>query len=648
MQIDAVSPCKEMVRFWLRVLTPRGRRIYLVLASGLFLLSISLLVARSWKLKSAAGNFLYHEELQRTAEEIGSSFYYEPHKEAERVFSHKESKGGLTWFVQVSDIHLRLGAEEEVQQFREFVEDAVTILKPAAVLVTGDLTNSKTYGVKLKEIPQEWAIYKHSVRDRLNVNVSTLWLDIAGNHDNFDEVNHSHFKSHAVQVSIENTQTARRIIVTDGDGRNITLIPVDASLKPGIRAYNFLGYLPDHEFRELQRAAKDAYTRGDIVLFYGHYPTSTIITSRDLRRLLSGGTAYLCGHLHTGFSLADPMWTKHPIGLMELELADWAHHHRYRILSVDNGRVTWLDVNHSSWPVVLVSNVSCYPKGVSSIRYIVRLLVFSNEEVSAVSVRIDDNLGHWISCKHSHGPLYTAVVDVHTDQWEPQVTEENFVKNLQILIGNTSGSKTLLRIGTEGAGFAQPHPSRIGTIMLTINLHDAFMIIYVAGVGLCAVLLLLGKYQVFCQPVIPKKLMCAASGLAHNHVVFVHLLIFLFYPLIGPWYIGRLAGDKYGVVFMWGIFVDSSALPGELTYPDAFFLWVTLQLPVFILVMMKKGISLESARHRCGCWVTFCMMLIVLLQLPSILSWVFLDSLLLNGPLRLGLTAIAVSLWKRF
>ncbi|ROT76445.1 putative transmembrane protein 62-like [Penaeus vannamei] len=257
MQIDAVSPCKEMVRFWLRVLTPRGRRIYLVLASGLFLLSISLLVARSWKLKSAAGNFLYHEELQRTAEEIGSSFYYEPHKEAERVFSHKESKGGLTWFVQVSDIHLRLGAEEEVQQFREFVEDAVTILKPAAVLVTGDLTNSKTYGVKLKEIPQEWAIYKHSVRDRLNVNVSTLWLDIAGNHDNFDEVNHSHFKSHAVQVSFENTQTARRIIVTDGDGRNITLIPVDASLKPGIRAYNFLGYLPDHEFRELQRAAKE-------------------------------------------------------------------------------------------------------------------------------------------------------------------------------------------------------------------------------------------------------------------------------------------------------------------------------------------------------------------------------------------------------
>lgn len=95
-----------MVRFWLRVLTPRGRRIYLVLASGLFLLSISLLVARSWKLKSPAGNFLYHEELQRTADEIGSSFYYEPRKDTEKVFSHKESKGGLTWFVQVQDTFL--------------------------------------------------------------------------------------------------------------------------------------------------------------------------------------------------------------------------------------------------------------------------------------------------------------------------------------------------------------------------------------------------------------------------------------------------------------------------------------------------------------------------------------------------------------
>lgn len=137
---------------------------------------------------------------------------------------------------------------------------------------------------------------------------------------------------------------------------------------------------------------------------------------------------------------------------------------------------------------------------------------------------------------------------------------------------------------------------------------------------------------VYCHPIIPKKLMCAASGLAHNHVVFVHLLIFLFYPLIGkliiayfnyqikwlsefvmliwwlfyqmknpysiffpgPWYIGRLAGDKYGVVFMWGIFVDSSALPGELTYPDAFFL---VRYPIYFAYYVDM-LSLSVGKLR--------------------------------------------------
>lgn len=42
--------------------------------------------------------------------------------------------------------------------------------------------------------------------------------------------------------------------------------------------------------------------------------------------------------------------------------------------------------------------------------------------------------------------------------------------------------------------------------------------------------------------------------------------------LSGPWYIGPLARDEFGAVFMWGIFVESSTLPGELTYPDAYFL----------------------------------------------------------------------------
>ncbi|XP_042204049.1 transmembrane protein 62-like isoform X2 [Homarus americanus] len=635
-----------MASIWLRAISPRGRKIYLVVATALFLLSMSLLVIRSLGGKLHLKHFEYNDGLYRAHQYSESSYLQYSRKEWEEKVN-KDSQRGLTWLVQISDLHLHMGEVDEVQHFQEFVDDAISILRPAAVLVTGDLTNSKTHGVKLAQLPQEWSIYQRSVKDRLTVNSSTLWLDIAGNHDNFNEVQQAHFKAHAMQVDFSATQTAKATVIRGSDGQNITLLPLDASLKPGIRAYNFLGYLPEEEFKELQGAAQEARTRGDIVVFYGHYPTSTIISSKDVRKLLAMGAAYLCGHLHTGFGFVDTMWTKHTSGLLEVELADWFFNHRYRILAIDNGRVTWIDVEHPSWPVVIVSSVGRYPKGQAFVRYIVRLLVFTNEEISAVSVRVDNNLGHWITCKHRHGPLYTATVDVQTDEWEPQVTEEEFIRKLQVLVGNSSGSKSLLRVGKEGAGFVRPQPSYFGSFILSINLHDMFLMIYLTGIGMSCLLVLMGKYQVRLEPLIPKRVGAASISLGQNYTVFVLMMVFLLYPLIGPWYVGNLAKDKLGVVFMWGIFVDSSMLPGELTYPDAFFLWLTLQMPIFFIIFVKKMISFDSTRYRCGRWLTVSMLATVVFQLPSILAWLVLDSILLNGPLRLALTIIAILLWKK-
>ncbi|KAK8744460.1 hypothetical protein OTU49_000817 [Cherax quadricarinatus] len=635
----------KMANLLVRAVTPRGRRVYLMMATGLFLLSMSLLFIKSLSGKLPMRHLQFNEGFYRS-KYLESNYLQYSRKDWEEKID-RDSQRGLIWLVQISDIHLHTGAVEEVQHFQEFVDDAITILKPAAVLVTGDLTNSKVYGVKLAQLPQEWSIYQRSVKDRLVLNNSTLWLDIAGNHDNFDEVQHSHFKAHAVQVDFGTSRTAKATVIRGIDGQNITLLPLDASLKPGIRAFNFLGHLPDEELKDLHNAALEARTKGNIVMFYGHYPISTIVSSKDLKKLLAMGTAYLCGHLHTGFGFIDTMWTRHATGLIEVELADWFHNHRYRILTVDNGQVTWLDITHPSWPVVIVSSVGRYPKGQASVRYIVRLLVFTNEEISAVSVRVDDNLGHWITCKHKYGPLYTATVDVQTDTWEPHVKEEDFVKNLQVLVGNSSGSKTLLRIGMEGAGFLRPQPSYLGSLILSIKLHDVFLVIYMTGIGTCSLLLILGRYQVRCDPLIPKRMIGASSSLSNNRTVFVLVVVFLLYPFIGPWYIGHLAKDKLGAVFMWGIFVDSTMLPGELTYPDAFFLWITLQMPVFIIVFIKKMLSFDTARHKCGRWLTVWMMIIISFQLPSIFAWLVLDSILLNGPLRLILTLIAISLWKR-
>ena len=64
--------------------------------------------------------------------------------------------------------------------------DLKRYLKPAVVLVTGDLTDAKSADYSGSEqYLEEWQDYDHIVRSVTN-NSDILWLDIRGNHDNFD------------------------------------------------------------------------------------------------------------------------------------------------------------------------------------------------------------------------------------------------------------------------------------------------------------------------------------------------------------------------------------------------------------------------------------------------------------------------------
>ena len=68
-------------------------------------------------------------------------------------------------------------------------------------------------------------------------------------------------------------------------------------------------------------------------MLYGHYTTSSLISSCNLHNVMAQSSIYLCGHLHNihGLAPSNSIWTRHESGLLEVELADWNKNHKFVI-----------------------------------------------------------------------------------------------------------------------------------------------------------------------------------------------------------------------------------------------------------------------------------------------------------------------------
>lgn len=97
------------------------------------------------------------------------------------------------------------------------------------------------------------------------------------------------------------------------------------------RPFNFIGYLTLNDTNNLISLAEEArQTGGNYTIWFGHYPTSCIVSAESgsygLRKIIGEyeeGIAYLCGHLHTLGGIVPKMYTLQRDGFLELELGDW-------------------------------------------------------------------------------------------------------------------------------------------------------------------------------------------------------------------------------------------------------------------------------------------------------------------------------------
>ncbi|CAG4974087.1 unnamed protein product [Parnassius apollo] len=484
----------------------------------------------------------------------------------------------LIWFLQISDIHLSIFRDPgRISQFQQFCDNTVKSINPMVVLATGDLTDAKTKdNMGSSQVKREW-IYYHNIIKESGVTGKTVWLDIRGNHDNFNirtiNAQENYFRNYSVQGV---THPKSYVHILNRNGLHVAFIGIDACPDPGIRRpFNFIGILDISEQQHLQKLKLEAEASADHIVWFGHYPTSCILSlEKDSQRLnirqfignSKGSQAYVCGHLHAMGGLVPRMYTLQQSGFLELELGDWKDNRMYRLAAIDHGIFSFVDQKHITWPVVLITNpkhAQYVMPGREPLHLIlesshIRILAFSDVNIDTVQISFDQI--NWMNCKLSEKPLYVC-------EWQPYVFESG-VHYLHVLAMDEIGRKVIVE-----------HPFSLDGSNLKFNITPRILLMLDAGTvfqtifGMLLMLNILPLLVLRMQKRPPKYRRKIAQRILRRiwlltkiDRIFYPLILYALYIPFGPWIIGELIDGYIGVVFAWGILIKGSYLPEPFTY----------------------------------------------------------------------------------
>lgn len=466
------------------------------------------------------------------------------------------------------------------------------------LLFTGDLTDAKDNILGSQQYEEEWRAYQSTLIDTGVIN-ETVWLDIRGNHDNFNVQHLYDGKSDLFQnFSIQGPKHKQSYLHQEEvDGVKYNFLALDASAEPGTkRPYNFIGMIPADELKRVDKLLHDS--PANYTIWFAHYPTSTIMTpkSSDHIRKFIGKydetSMFLAGHLHTLGGLSNRMYTLQPEGFLELELGDFMKSRRYRIGVFDHGLFSFADVKLGTWPVAIITN----PKNILFNNPFkedmnmqlhsthIRIVAFSTSEISTCKVRINDGL--WMICVKKSENFFAV-------PWNP-LNYNHGKHEMELLVGDADG-RIFHKIQTFALDGSRNQFDLMARFILMSDVTTVFQFGFVCAFVLCLVPLVWFKtwqLLIVTQKIRRPKI---ASPFWRSFVqrylifasidrVFFVVAFWLFYTAIGPWSFHEVLDGHVGYFFVWGIFVKGEFIPGTLNWWYGFHQLMFFQLPLMLCI----------------------------------------------------------------
>ncbi|PSR92914.1 Metallophosphoesterase precursor [Actinidia chinensis var. chinensis] len=367
-----------------------------------------------------------------------------------------EVNGGpedVVWVVQLSDLHFSVHHPERARHFKDIVGPSLSMINPSLVLITGDLTDGKSKdSLTMKEYEAEWVVYKKVMEDvikRSGLN-KNLFYDLRGNHDNFGVPKLDGLFDFYSRYSI-NTQLGRsgqvNSVTVENAVRKILFVGVDSTMSVGLRGpTNLFGHPTDQLLTEIDSELSQwssESTRPITKISFGHYPLSFSAAANSGKTLKDiflnhSLSAYICGHLHTAFGknlkrhhhLTDKHLTSQKFYQLnahqrfsgsiencsngrpafkefwEWEMGDWKKNRAMRILAVDRGFLSFVDIDFklgakktivlptfpldSRFMLTMSSSDQYKCQSIDPSSYAIRALVFSVSPIVSVVARIYD------------------------------------------------------------------------------------------------------------------------------------------------------------------------------------------------------------------------------------------------------------------